>query len=305
MISVENLEKRFDTGQVLHDLSLTVPDGSIYALIGANGAGKTTVIRHLAGILKEDAGTITYDGEPVWENPSLKARIGLIPDELWFPRKATLKDMSRLYGGLYAGWDPARFHELTQLFHLREDRSLSIFSKGMTKQAAFTLVMAERPDYLLLDEPIDGLDPIVRRLVWRTIVDDVADRGMTVLVSSHNLKEMEDICDRVGILDHGRTLLERDLAEIRDGVTKVQIAFTAEDQTGWDRLNEALKGTDVLQMDRQGSLGFLIIRGKESEVRSILSPLHPAVLDIIPLTLEDIFIYELGGENDDIKKLLF
>lgn len=210
MIYIDNLSKKFDGTLALDGLNMHVPDGSVYGLVGTNGAGKTTIIKHLAGVLRQNSGTILIDGESVWENEKLKARIGVIHDELYFPSGYSLKNMSSMYKSMYPLWNEDRFHEMTRIMQLDESRRLSTFSKGMKKQAMFCLVMSTMPDYLLLDEPLDGLDPIVRKLVWKFLIDDVADRQMTVLVSSHNLKDMEEICDHIGIISNGKMILERD-----------------------------------------------------------------------------------------------
>nr|MCR5035318.1 ABC transporter ATP-binding protein [Clostridia bacterium] len=221
MINVRNLHKRFDRTDALDGIDLTINRASIYGLVGTNGAGKTTLIRHMAGILKPDEGEILFDGEPILENTELKQKIGLVPDELYFPKGYAMKDMVKIYSGTYDSFDEERLHELTKLFRLDETAPLKSFSKGMKKQAVIALVLASKPDYLLLDEPIDGLDPIIRKLVWKQIVDDVAEREMTVLVSSHNLRDLESICDYVGIIDNGKTVMERDLESIREGINKV------------------------------------------------------------------------------------
>ncbi len=214
MIKIEHVTKYFDTYPVLNDLSLTVPTGSIYGLMGLNGAGKTTLLRHLSDFLRQDSGTITIDGQEVADNESLKRRVLFIPDELFFFRGYNLTEMGNYYRKLYPNWNETRFREMMQDFGLNPKASLSKFSKGMKKQAAFCLAMAAMPDYLLLDEPVDGLDPIVRHKLRRYLMDDVADREMTVLVSSHNAKEMEDICNYIGILASGKMVFEGDLLEL-------------------------------------------------------------------------------------------
>lgn len=229
MITIKNVNKEFDGFRALDDLTMTIPTGSIYGLIGTNGSGKTTIIKHMAGILRPDSGTIEYDGAPVWENADLKAQIALIPDELYFPNGYTLDQMAGMYAGIYPSWNQQRFAEMTEAFGLPMRGSgdatghtrLRSFSKGMKKQAAFCLAMSAMPKYLLLDEPIDGLDPLVRKLVWKYIVEDVADRETTVLVSSHNLREMEGICNQVGILSHGHLLSEREIDTMTDSLEEV------------------------------------------------------------------------------------
>ena len=297
MINVRNLHKKFDRTQALDGIELTINRASIYGLVGTNGAGKTTLIRHMAGILKPDEGEILFDGEPVLENTALKQKIGLVPDELYFPKGYSISDMVRIYSGTYDNFNEERLHELTQLFRLDEKAPLKGFSKGMKKQAAIALALASMPEYLLLDEPIDGLDPIVRKLVWKQIVDDVADREMTVLVSSHNLRDLESICDYVGIIDDGKTVMERDLESIREGINKVQVAFAKDGEEAIEKLN-------VLHREKHGSVELIITRDSAETIEEVLAPANPLILDVLPLTLEEVFIYELGGEKYDFSEIM-
>ena len=214
MIKIEHLSKSFEGFKVLEDFSLTVPKGSIYGLMGLNGAGKTTVIKHLCGFLLQDSGTVTIDNQEVPDNEKLKQRVAYIPDELFFFRSYSLKEMGKYYSGIYPRWNRQLFEEMTQDFGLKLTGNIGKFSKGMKKQAAFCLAMASVPDYLILDEPVDGLDPVVRRKLWRYIMADVADREMTVLISSHNAKEMEDVCNYIGIIAGGKMIFEGDLLEM-------------------------------------------------------------------------------------------
>lgn len=309
MINVRNLHKKFDKTQALDGIELTINRGSIYGLVGTNGAGKTTLIKHMAGILKPDEGEILFDGEPVLENTALKQKIGLVPDELYFPKGYAIKDMTKIYRGMYDSFDEERLHELTKLFRLDESAQLKGFSKGMKKQAAIALTLASMPEYLLLDEPIDGLDPIIRKLVWKQIVDDVAEREMTVLVSSHNLRDLESICDYVGIIDSGKTVMERDLESIREGINKVQVAF-AQKQDGQDadtaegKAEEALAKLNVLHRDKHGSIELIITRDSAEKIEETLASADPLILDVLPLSLEEVFIYELGGEKYDFSEIM-
>ena len=214
MIKIEHLSKSFEGFKVLEDFSLTVPKGSIYGLMGLNGAGKTTVIKHLCGFLLQDSGTVTIDNQEVPDNEKLKQRVAYIPDELFFFRSYSLKEMGKYYSGIYPRWNRQLVEEMTQDFGLKLTGNIGKFSKGMKKQAAFCLAMASVPDYLILDEPVDGLDPVVRRKLWRYIMADVADREMTVLISSHNAKEMEDVCNYIGIIAGGKMIFEGDLLEM-------------------------------------------------------------------------------------------
>lgn len=214
MIKLQNVTKRFGEYMALDDFSLTVPKGSVYGLMGLNGAGKTTIIKHLAGYLTQDEGLVTIDGEEVISNENVKRKTAIIPDELFFFRGYSLSEMGKYYKRIYPSWNEDRFREMIEDFGLNAKANLAKFSKGMKKQAAFCLAMATMPDYLILDEPVDGLDPIVRHKLRRYVMDDVADRQMTVLVSSHNAKEMEDICDYIGIIAGGKMIFEGDLLEL-------------------------------------------------------------------------------------------
>lgn len=214
MIKIENICKSFGDTEILKGFSLNVPKGAVYGLMGLNGAGKTTVIKHLAGFIKPDSGEITIDGQPIVDNEELKSRVLIIPDELFFFNSYSLKDMKRYYRKIYKGWNEERFSEMTEDFSLDINKNMNRFSKGMKKQAAFCLALSTLPDYLILDEPIDGLDPIVRRKLWRYIMGDVAEREMTVLISSHNAREMEDVCNYIGIIAGGKMIFEGDLLEI-------------------------------------------------------------------------------------------
>ncbi len=309
MIRIDNLTKKFDGNLALDGLNMTVPDGSVYGLVGTNGAGKTTIIKHLAGVWRQDKGTIEYDGENVWENEALKSRIGVIHDELYFPSGYALKDMRKMYKSAYPVWNDERFHEMTRIMNLDEHKRVQSFSKGMKKQAMFSLVMSTMPDYLLLDEPLDGLDPIVRKLVWKFLIDDVADRGMTVLVSSHNLKDMEEICDHIGIISNGKMVLERDLDTIKTSLHKIQVSFGDISSIGvsinGDEKFDPYKGLNILHKETRGTVDLMIIDNDIDEARTIINKNEPVLFDILPLSLEEVFIYELGGENDEIRKLVF
>ena len=209
MIEIRNLTKNYDAFPALSGLDMTVPDGSIYGLVGPNGAGKSTTIRLMTGILRPDGGTITFDGKPVWENPEVKAQIAYIPDEVWFFPQANMKDMMRFYKGIYPSFDESRCQKLGEAFALDDKQPIRRFSRGMKKQVAFRLALSIRPKYIILDEPVDGLDPVMRRQVWSLVMADSAEYGTSVLVSSHNLRELEEICDHIGIMNKGKMLAER------------------------------------------------------------------------------------------------
>lgn len=299
MIEIKGLSKNFDDFPALSDLALHVNKGSIYGLIGVNGSGKTTLLKHLTGILKPDSGEVLIDGEALYENAPLKHHVAFIPDELYFFGTYTVCAMAKFYSRVYENWNGERFEAMLKDFGLPCKKRVSRFSKGMQKQAAFVLTMSTMPDYLILDEPIDGLDPLVRRKVWHYIVGDVAERQMTVLVSSHNLREMEDICDSIGILSSGRLTIERDLDDLKSDVHKVQAAFPAGTDTSL--IDQQLH---VLSHEKRGSIDIYIFRDSRDRIGEVISSLDPGVMDILPLTLEEIFIYEMGGENDEIRQIL-
>ena len=296
MIEVRNLTKRFDGFTALDGLSLTVPTGAVYGLVGPNGSGKSTVIRHIMGIFRPDSGGVFVDGAPVYENPEVKARMAYIPDDIFYFVQASVRDMMQYYRGIYPAFDMTRYEKLREVFALNEKMPIRRMSKGMQKQAAFWLAMCLRPEIMVLDEPVDGLDPVMRRQVWSLLMADAAERGVTVLVSSHNLRELEDVCDHVGILDHGRLLLERSLSEIQENITKVQLALPD---------NSPLpEGLQLVHETVNGRLRTLILRGDPQETLARLQELQPLFLDALPLTLEEIFIYELGGADYAVKDIL-
>ena len=292
MLKMKNVSKSFDGFQALSDLTLTVPQGAVYGLVGPNGAGKSTAIRHLTGIYRPDRGEITLDGVPVYENPVAKMRIGYIPDDVFYFPSATLEEMRKFYKGMYPQFDDQLFERLYEIFQLPKKSPIRRFSKGMQKQAAFHLTLCTRPDVMILDEPVDGLDPVMRRQVWSLMLSDVAQRGTTVLVSSHNLRELEDVCDHVGIMDSGRILLERSLADMQGSTTKLQM------------VGPTPEGLEILHEASSGRLQTLIVRGSMEEIRAKVEKANPVYYDLLPLSLEEIFIYELGGVNYEVKNIV-
>lgn len=300
MINVCNLTKRFDKVLALDDLSINVTTGSIYGLVGMNGAGKTTLLKHITGILKADSGEIFIDGKPTYENISLKQKTAFIPDNLSYYKSYKLKDAARFFNSVYVDWDDQLFNEIIDKFNLDSDMKISHMSKGMQKQAVFSLVLATQPDHLILDEPIDGLDPIARKLMWKFILDATARREMTVLVSSHNLKEMEGICDHIGILSHGKLLMERDLDELKSDIHKVQASFKNQIEP-----NKRYQNLDILHIESRGAVDLLIVKNSNEELDLFVDQNDPVVFDYLPLSLEEIFIYELGGGNSEIESIIF
>lgn len=298
MIEVKNLVKTFDGFTALDSATLTVPRGAVYGLVGPNGAGKSTLLRHITGVYKQDSGQVTVCGVPVYENRHAKERIVSIPDDWFYYNQSTVWEMAKLYAGMYPQFDRERFHKLRELFHLPEKKPIRRMSKGMQRQAAFWITMSCMPEYLVLDEPVDGLDPVMRRQVWQVLLDDVSARGTTVLLSSHNLRELEDVCDHVGIMDKGKVLLERTLSDLQDNTVKIQVAYKAAEEP---TLPAELQ---VLHHSRVGRVHTYIMRGSSEEICRRMQITDPVLLEAIPLTLEEIFIYELGGADDAAHKIL-
>ena len=292
MLEMQNVTKTFGSFKALDGLSMSVPQGAVYGLVGPNGAGKSTAIRLLTGVYRPDCGSITLDGQPVYENPTVKERVCCIPDDIFYFPSATLEEMRRFYKGIYPRFDEALFQRLYDVFELPKKGQLRRFSKGMQKQAAFHLSICTRPDVLVLDEPVDGLDPVMRRQVWSLILSDVAQRGTTVLISSHNLRELEDICDHVGIMDSGKMLLQKSLADMQGKTHKLQLA------------GEVPEGLDILHETLAGKLRTLVVRGDVEKISALVGASSPAYFDILPLSLEEIFIYELGGVNYEVKNIV-
>ena len=292
MIEVKGLVKAFGPVRALDGLFMYVERGSIYGLVGPNGAGKTTVLQHVAGVMRPDEGEVLVDGEAVFEQPEVKERIAYVPSDFWFFRQARVGDMKELHASVLPRFDGAYFDSLADEFSLDQQRGVRTLSKGMQKQLAICLALAARPDLLLLDEPLDGLDPAVRRSVLRHVMDEVASREMSVLVSSHNLRELTDVCDHVGIMDAGRMVLERSLEDLQGGFVKAQVSFA-------DGANTVPTGLDVLHEEVQGRLRTMVVRGDAASVEQALEQQGATFVNVLPLSLEEIFIYELGGAHHE------
>ena len=292
MIELQNITKTFGSFTALDNLSMSIPKGAVYGLVGPNGAGKSTAIRCCVGIYRPDSGSVTLDGHTVYENPAVKQRIGTIPDDIFYFPSANLGEMRKFYQGIYPQFDTQLFQKLCDVFPLPQNTPLRRYSKGMQKQAAFQLALCTRPDVLVLDEPVDGLDPVMRRQVWSLILSDVAQRETTVLISSHNLRELEDICDHVGIMDHGKMLLQRSLADMQGTTVKLQI------------VGQPPEDLTVLHESVSGRLKTLVVRGSAEEISAKAAAASAAYFDVLPLSLEEIFIYELGGVNYEVKNIV-
>lgn len=297
MIKAVEISKKFDRKQVLDQVGFQVRKGTVYGLLGSNGAGKTTIMRILAGILKQDKGSVLVDGKSVFENVKLKQRVIFMPDILYFFPQYTVKQMGQYYADMYDNWDQQRYDQLISQFKL-ENKKVTTFSKGMQRQVAFCLALAAKPDFLIMDEPLDGLDAVVRQRIKGLLINDVAEREMTVLISSHNLREMENLCDDVGILHKGKMILERNLDDMKTEVQKVQFALRkGQDMSFLEKLN-------ILHQEKRGSIHLLIVKADLQEVETILTAQNPVVLDMLPLSLEEIFIYEMGGAGYAIENIL-
>lgn len=297
MIEVKNVTKTFGSFKALDNISMNVPSNAVYGLVGPNGAGKSTVIRNLTGIYRPDAGEILFDGRPIYENTAVKEECALIPDDWFYFYNSSIKEMMELYKGIYPSFNVERFNKLKEAFPIDDKRQIKTLSKGMLKQVAFRLALSTMPKYLILDEPVDGLDPVMRRQVWSLIMNDVSEYGTTVLVSSHNLRELEDVCDHVGIMDKGRLIIERDLAKLQDNMVKLQVVFD-------ESVTELPEDIPVLNASKVGRVHTLIMRMNKDEAVKAIAPYKPLLVDALPLTLEEIFVYELGGEDYAVKEII-
>lgn len=298
MIEMKNVSKVFEGFEAVHNVNLTINKGSIYGLIGSNGAGKTTLMKLLAGIYCQNRGEVTIEGIPVFENVSLKQKIFYIPDQPFFLSQYTTKQMARFYKSLYPNWCDERFQKLSQSLELNINKKIQTFSKGWQRQAAFLLALSAKPDILILDEPLDGLDPVVRKKIKNFIIQDVADREMTLMISSHNLREIEDICDHIGIIHKGSILLEKELDALKSDIHKVQVAYN-------DGVPKKLfKDMTVLHSEKRGSVYLYIVKGQEDMIARQVRETQPVIFDLLPLTLEEIFIYEMGDIGYAIENII-
>src|SRR5690625_3049135 len=298
MIKIQNVTKRFERDVVLTNVDMTMRKGSIYGLLGSNGAGKTTLLKIMAGIIQQDNGDMLIEDQKVYENITLKERMVFIPDALYFFSQYTVKQMASFYRNFYSSWNESRFQQMKQLLDLDVNGKIHRFSKGMQRQVAFWLALCAMPDYLILDEPFDGLDPVIRKKIKTWMIQDVADREMTVVISSHNLREVEDICDSIGILHRGKLMLEKDLDDLKSDIHKVQLAFR-------DYAPEGLfEGLEVMHSEKRGSVSLYIIKGDYEAIEQEVEFYQPVVFDILPLTLEEIFVYEMEGAGYAIENIL-
>lgn len=287
MINTSHITKTFEDYDALHDVSCTIPKGCIYGMVGSNGAGKSTFLRLITGIYKPNQGTITIDDQPVYENPAIKEKIAFVPDELYFLPGANMLRMAKLYQSIYTNFSMERFHFLTEAFRLDPKKNIHTFSKGMKRQVAIILALSAKPDYLIFDETFDGLDPIMRKLIKGILMEDVAEREATVIITSHSLRELEDTCDQLALLHKGGLVLQNDVDDLKTSQFKIQIAFNYE----YD--SKLFEGLDIKYFMKSGSVSNLIVKGDHDATIAKLNALNPILLDVLPLSLEEVFMYEM------------
>lgn len=300
MIEVKNLRKSFGTVRAIDDISAHIEKGHVFGLIGTNGAGKSTFMRILSGVLKPDAGEVLIDGGPVYDNPAVKGKIFYISDEQYFFRSGTPRDMVKLYRTYYPSFDEEKWKDLMGRFGLETDRKVSTFSKGMKKQLSVICGVCANTGYLLCDETFDGLDPVMRQAVKSLFVREIADRGLTPVIASHNLRELEDICEYVGLLHRGGILFEKDMEDMKLNIHKLQCVVRSEEM--FRKIKNSL---DVVTCDKRGSLYTVTVRGRKEKVLEFMEILNPVFYELLPLSLEEIFISETEVKGYDVRELLF
>ncbi len=300
MIQAEQLTKRFDNITALNSLTTTIEEGRIYGLVGSNGAGKSTFLRLMAGIYRPSEGTLTINGQPIYENSAMKQDIFFIPDEIYQMPGASMDSLAKIYSTVYPNWSSSRYTELVKHFPISPERRLAACSKGMRRQIALILALSCMPQYLLLDEAFDGLDPVIRVAVRKIIADDILQRGTTVLIASHNLRELEDMCDQVGLLHDGKILFQRELSELRSDFSKIQFAARPlPERSAFEAL------LDVVSFKASGCVAEIVAHGHPAQVSQTLQSLNPLLCESVPLTLEEIFITEMEAVGYDYNNVLF
>lgn len=299
MIVAKELTKKFDQFTALDSFNTNIPDGSIYGLVGSNGSGKSTLFRMMAGIYQPDQGEITMDGEHPFENPAVKNQVYLVPDDLYFFPQHTMDGMAQFYKSMYSSFDEGTYRTMCERFPIDPKKRINTFSKGMKRQVSLILALSCRPQYLLLDEAFDGLDPVIRSGLRKILADQISERNMSVIIASHNLRELEDLCDFMGLLHHGKVIFEREIDDVKLGFCKVQAGFSV--------LPDAvrLKELDIMQMEQTGSVLSLIVRGKSSEILEHMQTLHPLFVETVPLTIEEVFVHEMEAVGYDYNNILF
>ena len=300
MITLTNVSKRFDDVWAVNNVSLTMQEGNVSGLIGTNGAGKTTLLRMVAGIMKPDDGHVFIDNKPVFNNEEAIKDVYFIPDEPFFFRNANGKDMEKYLNTVYKNFDSKAFYDYLEKFSLDKNRKISTFSKGMQKQMAIICGLCANTKYLICDETFDGLDPVMRQGIKGIFANHMEERGLTPIIASHNLRELEDICDTVGLLHKGGVILSKDLLEMKCNIQKIQCVFATEEEE-----NKALQKLSVLQKEKRGMLCTMTARGSREEIQAAFAALDTVFYEVLPLSLEEIFISETEVVGYDIKKLIF
>ena len=298
MICAENVTKKFDGFAALRGLNCSIPESCVYGLVGSNGAGKSTFLRLISGIYRADAGTVTFDGVPVYENPEVKGKILYVPDELYFLPQSNMNRMAQLYRAMYPNFSNERFAELVKTFGLDPNANINTFSKGMKRQAATILALSSMPQYLFFDETFDGLDPVMRNLVKRVIYNDVLERKTTTIITSHSLRELEDACDQLALLHKGGIVFESDIQNLKTTLFKIQVAFSEK----YDR--SKFSEIEMLSYTQVGSVATFIARGEKEAVSAKIRAMSPVLLDVLPLNLEEVFIYEMEALGSAFKDVL-
>ncbi len=299
MIKINGVSKYYDTVKSLDSVTAEIKGGSIFGLVGSNGSGKSTLLRIMCGIFRADGGQVLYDGENVYENSALKDKIVYLSDDQFFLPSSTLLDMANMYAAVYSSFSWETYERLVKLFNLPKNRKISTFSKGMQKQSAILLGLSAKPKYLLCDETFDGLDPVMRQLVKRILAEEVAESGLTPVIASHNLRELEDICDHIGLLHKGGILFESEIDSLKENIHTVQAVFSHEVGT------DELAALDTVSIKQRGSMVTAVVRGTKEEVAVKVEALSPDFYEIIPLTLEEIFISEMEERGYDYAKVVF
>lgn len=298
MIEIKNVTKSFESLDALDTICFNIPKGSVYGLLGSNGSGKSTLLRVMSGVFEPDGGEVRIDGERVFENERVKGKCIFVPDFPYFYNNSTVENTAQLYRKIYPDWSEQRFEDLCHMFPINKRAKIISMSKGMQRQAALILTLSAQPDYIFLDEIFDGLDPVVRQLVKRLIADDVYSRKMTAVIASHNLRELEDLCDYVGLLHRGKIILNKELDNVKQGIHKIQIAF----KNAFE--NNPFEDLNLVKCEQKGNLYNIVIKGEESEYLDYLQSLEPVFMESLPLTLEEIFISEMEVAGYDINNIL-
>lgn len=299
MLVVKELSKKIGHKQILNNINLNIPKGSIYGIIGENGAGKTTLIRHLVGVYQGDTGFVELDGMRVYENPEAKARMVYIPDEFFDVFGRNINDIKTLYQGIYPNFDEIQYLTLMKMFKYTGRENFSKFSKGMKKQVMFILALSITPDYLIMDEPFDGLDPHIRKVIWDILIKDVSEREMTIFISSHHLDELDSMCDHIALISKGKIVFGESLEKLKEGYHKLQVVL----ENG-DEMYALEQELNVLSHQMMGRVHTLIIVGNIEKINKTVAKYHPIISEVLPLSLEDIFLYTLGGKYDELKEVM-